>query len=147
MQMRVVVGVGDNEFKAPLQWAIESFCASGAIVEVIHCIAARLSTEMPYSNDGEVARGQLRVDEALAFARACGASVIARVLEGYAGEVLVENSIDANLLVVGASRTRHVLHAPKFSVVTYCIRHTCCPLTIVPTVVNVDAEMKHLRRP
>lgn len=137
MQMRVVVGIGDKEFGAPLQWAIDEFYFAGAILLLIHCIEGRLPTEMPYSNDEEFTKGQLIIDEAIEFATDYGATVASEVREGFAGEILVEASIDAGLLVIGSSQKRKLLRAPGQSVVTYCVRHSQCPLTIVSGV-NAD---------
>jgi nucleotide-binding universal stress UspA family protein len=130
--MRIVVGISEKDFTAPLQWAIDTFSTSGSSLSVIHCIVGRLSTEMPYPNDEDVARGRSIVDEAVAFAQELGAAVIGEVQEGFAGEILVESSIDAGLLVIGSTRAHRLLHAPGSSVVTYCVRRARCPLTIVP---------------
>jgi nucleotide-binding universal stress UspA family protein len=131
-RMRIVVGISERDFKTPLHWALDTFDASGSSLLMIHCIVGRLSTEMPYPNDEDVARGRLIVDEAVAFARDCGIDVLGEVREGFAGEMLVESSIDAGLLIIGSSRSHHLLHAPGSSVVTYCVRHARCPLAIVP---------------
>ncbi|MHB2027389.1 MAG: universal stress protein [Acidimicrobiales bacterium] len=146
MQKRVVVGIGDHEFSAPLQWAIDCFYLTGASLCLIHCISARLSTEMPYPIDGHYARGKLKAEEVEAFARECGAALSVQVLEGFAGEILVKNSIDSDILVVGSSRARHVLHAPGNSVVTHCVRHSSCPLVIVPTRTSANAVNSYLGR-
>jgi nucleotide-binding universal stress UspA family protein len=130
--MRIVVGISETDFAVPLAWAIEMFSSSDSSVSVIHCIVGRLSTEMPYPNDEDAARGQLIVDKAVAFARDRGAVVTGEVQEGFAGELLVESSTGADLLVIGSTRAHRLLHAPGSSVVTYCVRHTRCPLTIVP---------------
>lgn len=130
--MRIVVGISGNEFMAPLQWAIDAFDASVNSLSVVHCIVGRLPTEMPYPNDEDVARGQLLIDGAVAFARDRGAEVLGEVREGFAGEILVERTNDADHLVIGSSRSHHLLHAPGSSVVTYCVRHARCPLTIIP---------------
>lgn len=137
MQMRVVVGIGDKEFRAPLQWAIDEFYFAGAALLLIHCIVGRLSTEMPYPNDEEFAKGQLIIGEAVAFASDCGAAVVSEVREGFAGEILVESSIDAGLLVIGSSQKCKLFRVPGQSVVKYCVRHSRCPLTIVSEV-NAD---------
>jgi nucleotide-binding universal stress UspA family protein len=132
MNMRVVVGIGEREFTAPLKWAIDELYSSGASLFVTHCVPERLSTELPYPIDDKVEKGRALVDDAVAFARERGASVVGEVREGFAGEILVAISVDAGLLVVGSPRVRHGLHVPGSSVVTYCIRHAPCPVTIVP---------------
>jgi nucleotide-binding universal stress UspA family protein len=130
--MRIVVGISERDFKTPLQWALDTFDSSDSSLSVIHCIVGRLSTEMPYPNDEDVARGQLIVEEAVAFARIRGVDVLGEVQEGFAGEMLVESSNDAGLLIIGTTHAHYLLHAPGSSVVTYCVRHARCPLTIVP---------------
>jgi nucleotide-binding universal stress UspA family protein len=140
MHMRVVVGINNTDFRSPLQWAIENLYRSGASIRAIHCIAGRLSTEMPYPNDEALARGQLVIEDAQRFAKGFGASVIAEVREGFAGRILVESSLHAGLLVVGSSRRRQLWHAPRASVVTYCVRQSKCPLAIVPASVEQDGE-------
>ncbi|MGC2485806.1 MAG: universal stress protein [Acidimicrobiales bacterium] len=129
----MVVGIGERDFTAPLKWAIDELYSSGASLFVTHCVPERLSTELPYPIDDKVERGQTLVDDAVAYARGRGAIVMGEVREGFAGEVLVALSVEVGLLVVGSPRVRHGLHAPGSSVVTYCIRHASCPITIVPT--------------
>ena len=130
--MRIIVGISEKDFGAPLQWAIDTFHSSASSLSVIHCIVGRLPTEMPYPNDEDVARGQSIVDDAVAFAEDREADVVAEVREGFAGEILVASSTGAGLLVIGSSRSHHLFHAPGSSIVTYCVRHARCPLAIVP---------------
>ena len=145
MNMRVVIGIGDRKFTAPLKWAIDELFASGASLFVIHCIVGRLSTEMPYPNDDDVVAGSLVVEQALAYARERGATVLGDVREGFAGEVLVASSIDADMLVLGSSRSRHLIRLPS-SVVSYCVRHAACPVTIVPSDVRVASSVNNIGR-
>jgi nucleotide-binding universal stress UspA family protein len=132
MRTRVVVGINDGDYASPLWWAIHAFSLDATSLELIHCVTGRLSTEMPYSNDDVIAAGRQIVEQAVAFSRDLGASVVAEVREGFAGEILVACSKDADHLVIGSSRVRHMFQAPGMSVVTHCVRHAICPLTIVP---------------
>ena len=132
MKTFVVVGIVDGDFVLPLRWAISEFSLDTTSFELIHCVAGRLSTEMPYSNDDVVERGRQIVDQAVAYSRDHGASVVGEVREGFAGEILVARSKDVDHLVIGSSRIRKMFHAPAASVVTHCARHSFCPLTIVP---------------
>jgi len=145
MSMRVVIGIGDREVTAPLKWAIDGLFTSGASLFVIHCIVGRLSTEMPYPNDDDVAAGSLVIEQALAYARGRGSPVLGEVREGFAGEVLVASSIDADMLVLGSSRSRHLIRVSS-SVVSYCLRHAACPVTIVPSDVRVASSVNNIGR-
>jgi len=132
MKIRVVVGISDGDYVSPLRWAISEFSSDATSFELIHCIAGRLSTEMPYSNDVAIERGRQIVEQAVAFSRDLGASVVAEVREGFAGEILVARSKDVDHLVIGSPRIRQKFHTPRLSVVAHCVRHASCPVTIVP---------------
>jgi nucleotide-binding universal stress UspA family protein len=131
MKIHVVVGISDGENFSPLRWAISKFSLDATSFELIHCVTGRLSTEMPYSDDDAAERGRQIVEQAVVFSHDLGASVVAEVREGFAGEILVARSQDVDHLIIGSSRRRQI-HAPGMSVVTHCVRHTFCPLTIVP---------------
>ncbi len=141
MKMRVVVGIGDRNFGAPLQWAVEELYSSGASLQLVHCIAGRLPTEMPYSNDEAFLDGRRILNDAVSYANEWGASADAELREGYAGELLVEYSKSADLLVIGRHRRRRFVRPYRQSVVKYCVRHVECPLTIVS-----DGGIEHFNR-
>lgn len=132
MKTRVVVGIGDSDHNSPLRWAIDEYSSEETSLKVIHCVTGRLSTEVPYPIDDEVAKGRLILEQADVYSRERGVSVVAELREGFAGEILVECSQEADLLVIGSSRIRRFFHAPGMTVVTHCVRYALCPITIVP---------------
>lgn len=54
------------------------------------------------------------------------------VLEGHAGEVLVERGRNADLLVVGCRGHGELRQAVLGSVSHHCLRHALCPVVVVP---------------
>jgi nucleotide-binding universal stress UspA family protein len=131
----------------PLQWAIDESVQSKANLVIVHCIDGRLSTEMPYSNEVALEKGRSVLKAALDFAQDSGADVDAEVLEGFAGEVLVERAADARVLVIGSPPVHHHLRLLQPSVVRYCIRHSHCPLAVVPLVGETQSARVDFRLP
>lgn len=129
---RIVIGIGDRGYIWILQWTLKMFNSDGVTLDLIHCIPGRLPTELPYSNESEFVEGRRIVDRAAAFSRAGSADVITEVLEGFAGDLLVERSEDADLLIIGSSRAHPVFRVPSASVVRHCVRRASCPIAIVP---------------
>ena len=54
-----------------------------------------------------------------------------REVEGYPGQILVEASEGADLLVVGSRGHAGFADALLGSVSTYCVHHAHCPVTVI----------------
>lgn len=134
MKMQVVVGLESAANTAPLRWAVEDLNFSDASFHIVHCVVGRIPTEMPYPFDDVVANAQRIIAEAISYAQARGVHADGAVEEGYAGELLVSLSKDANVLVIGSSRKRKWPRAYGTSVVKYCLDHSWCPVTVVSPI-------------
>jgi nucleotide-binding universal stress UspA family protein len=133
---RIVVGVdGFESSKAALRWAIRQARATGASVEAVtvwHVPAGTgfiQATDMPdYQDDAFVV-----LSEAIAEMAAVDPEVrvCPRVVEGRAGQVLVDAAQGADLLVVGCRGHGGLTEALLGSVGQYCVHHASCPVVIM----------------
>jgi nucleotide-binding universal stress UspA family protein len=73
------------------------------------------------------------VDVAIESVADAGVDVHALVLEGQAQHVLVDASIDADLLVIGRTGSGELRHHVLGSVSQYCVTHSHAPVAVVPT--------------
>lgn len=135
-QRRIVVGVdGFETSKAALRWAIRQAKLTGAEVEAITAWHIPVGTgwvptpDMPdYQEDAcavltETLNEMATVDPDV--------QVCPRVLEGRAGQVLVEAADGADLLVVGSRGHRGLAEALLGSVGQYCANNASCPVVIM----------------
>ena len=134
----VVVGVdGTSAGKEALRVGLRQATLRGCAVEVVTCW-------QPASWYGAVAaespaaiqrRAQLAQEEAVSLALAETADrpvVSRRVIEGPAGPTLAKLSRDAEFLVVGTHHRNVVERSVLGSVSEHCIRHSHCPVIVVP---------------
>jgi nucleotide-binding universal stress UspA family protein len=75
--------------------------------------------------------GKRVLDEALARVAADGVSVEPRLLEGSPGELLVEASEDAALVVVGTRAHGRLASFVVGSVSSTVVHHAACPVVVV----------------
>jgi nucleotide-binding universal stress UspA family protein len=129
---RVVVGVdGSAESLAALRWAAEyceRFGGQLGIVMAWHVPTEHASAVAALQEvDLELAAGDI-IKDALHHVEAVhqGLEITQSMLTGSPGKVLVENSADAALLVVGTKRTLG-------TVSSYCAHYASCPIVIVRT--------------
>jgi nucleotide-binding universal stress UspA family protein len=143
----VVVGVdGSPASYTALRWALHYAARTpGTRVRAVRCWlpiragrweAAVTAHPVP-SHRAQRARAGRELDQVVAAAlagtaeRSTPVAVRQRVVHGTAGPVLVADSADADLLVLGhnpRSRTNR-LHR---SVSGYCARHAACPVLVIP---------------
>jgi nucleotide-binding universal stress UspA family protein len=133
---RIVVGVdGFESSKAALRWAIRQAKVTGASVEAVtawHVPAGTgfiQATDMPdYQDDAFVV-----LSEAIAEMAAVDPDVrvCPRVVEGRAGQVLVDAAEGADLLVVGCRGHGGLTEALLGSVGQYCVHRASCPVVIM----------------
>ena len=135
-QRRIVVGVdGFESSKAALRWAIRQAKLTGAVVEAITAWHIPVGTgwaptpDMPdYQEDAfavltEAINEMSTVDPDV--------QVCPRVVEGRAGQVLVDAADGADLLVVGSRGHRGLAEALLGSVGQHCANNASCPVVIM----------------
>jgi nucleotide-binding universal stress UspA family protein len=133
---RIVVAVdGFESSKAALRWAIHQAKLTGAVLEAVtawHVPAGTgfvPTTDMPdYQEDAfavltEALNEMSAVDPEV--------QVCPRVVEGRAGQVLVDAAEGADLLVMGSRGHGGLTEALLGSVGQYCVHHASCPVVIM----------------
>jgi nucleotide-binding universal stress UspA family protein len=138
---RIVVGVdGSPSANAALRWAVRHAELTGDAVEAIivwqyPIIGASYGWAGVAVTDGTDLRALAEktltqaIDEATGHGSAV--PVTPRVIEGYPASVLVEQSADADLLVVGSRGHGTFADALLGSVSQHCSHHARCPVVIV----------------
>jgi nucleotide-binding universal stress UspA family protein len=142
MRNQIVVGLDDSPSgKAGLQWAAEQARSVGAVLRAVHALGRQYGFAAP-DIPLTIERTELTPEEPLDAPR----NAITRMFEavsphrdwvlefvsGYAGEVLVRLSRDAQLLVVGTREHVGLGRVLAGSVSHYCLSHAVCPVVAVP---------------
>jgi nucleotide-binding universal stress UspA family protein len=134
---RIVVGAdGSDGSNDALRWADRQAGCTGAVVEAV--IAWEwpaffgVNTALPEGFDPPGTAEQV-LDQAVreVLGENPPAGLQTRVTEGRAGQVLVEVSQDAELLVVGTRGHGGLVDALLGSVSTYCVHHAHCPVVVI----------------
>jgi nucleotide-binding universal stress UspA family protein len=135
-QRRIVVGVdGFDSSKAALRWAIHQAKLTGAVVEAITAWHVPAGTgwipaaDMPDYQEDAFAVLAEAVDEIATVnpdVRVCP-----HVVEGRAGQVLVDAADGADLLVVGSVGHGGLAGTLLGSVGQYCAHNAACPVVIM----------------
>ena len=120
MRNEIVVGLDDSpSSKLALQWAAQYAKSTGAVLRAVHVFSTELGDTYRQAITAVFEAVSPRPDWVLEF------------LSGYSGEVLVRQSKDAQLLVVG---TREHGQRSVGSVCHYCVSHAVCPVVAVPSI-------------
>jgi len=135
-QPRIVVGVdGFESSKAALRWAIRQARLTGAVVEAVTAWQIPAGSgwiptpDLPdYQGDAFAV-----LSEELAEVRTVDheVQICPRVVEGRAGEVLVDVAEGADLVVLGSQGHGGLAGALLGSVGQYCVHHAPCPVVIM----------------
>jgi len=134
-QYRIVVGIdGSSPSDAALTWASEEARLREGRVVALHVISVpyelpRIPIEEP-TEDLERAGKQV-LDDALARTPTEGVTMETRLLEGSAGELLVEASEDADLVVIGTRRHGRLASFVLGSASNTVVHHAHCPVVVV----------------
>jgi nucleotide-binding universal stress UspA family protein len=143
MRNEIVVGLADSpSSKAGLQWAAEQAKSTGAVLRAVHALGRPYGfaapdipltvepTELTPEEPPDARRNAITaVFEAVSPHR----DWVLEFVSGYAGEVLVRRSKDAQLLVVGTREHVGLGRLLAGSVSHYCLSHAACPVVAVPT--------------
>jgi nucleotide-binding universal stress UspA family protein len=133
---RIVVGVdGLESSTAALRWAIRQAKLTGAVVEAVTAWHIPVGTGWAPPADWPDYEDDARSVLCEAIAEMCAldpdVQVCPRVVEGRAGQVLVEAAEGAELLVVGCRGHGGLTEALLGSVGQYCVHHAPCPVVIM----------------
>ncbi len=132
---QIIVGIdGSPGSDAALAWACEEARLREAVIIALHVI------DVPYElprepitepNDKIEKKGQHVLDGALARAPGEGVTIEPRLLEGAPGELLIEASDGALLVVVGARRHGALTSLVRSSPFDAVVHHAHCPVVVV----------------
>lgn len=134
---RIVVGAdGSDGSNRALRWAARQAQCTGAVVVAV--IAWEwpaffgVDTALPEGFDPPAIAGRV-LDQAVrdVLGESPPAGLQKLVAEGRAGQVLVDASRDADLLVVGTRGHGGLVDAFLGSVSTYCVHHAQCPVVVI----------------
>lgn len=138
----VVVGAdGSPGAKAAVKFAAEEAAAHGAILRVVTAwqipagllVSPEMATDL-FTAMEEEARAIAAESLALAKSTAPTLETEDLVTEGHAGEILVEQSRQADLVVVGRRGRGGFAGLLLGSVSQHLMHHAACPVVIVPPV-------------
>ena len=135
-QRRIVVGVdGSVPSKAALSWAVEQGRLTGAVVEAVIAweFPATYGYPVPVSDVNWEQLARQAVSEAI-FDVSEGTApvkVTYKVVEGNAAQVLLEESVGADLLVVGNRGHGGFVEALLGSTGQHCVHHATCPVVVI----------------
>ncbi len=140
MTARWIVGIdGSDAAVDALRWTVGQ--AAGRDVEItalgafhVPTIMAVFTAKRGFGVDelGLAATAGHDVDVAIESTAIDGVDVHASVVEGQAQHVLVDSSVDADLLVIGRTGSGELRHHLLGSVSQYCVTHSHAPVAVVP---------------
>ena len=139
---RIVVGVdGSERSNDALRWAARQAELTGATLDVIAAsqfpaFYGWTSADLVGPDFARFAEQALTDTVAEVFSADSPAWLRSRVVEGHAGQVLVEASAGAELLVVGNRGYGGIYGLLPGSVSTYCVHHAHCPVTVIRPASN-----------
>lgn len=135
----IVVGVdGSDNAAAALRWALDNATGDDEVVAVqswqlpvaAGFEAAPALDPAPFE-DSALANLEAAIEEVVTSPEE-SARIKPRVRSGHSGAVLIEESRDADLLVVGARGHGGFVGLLLGSVTTYVVNHAICPTVVVP---------------
>ena len=145
----IVVGLDDSPSgKAALSWAAEQAIRTHTVLRAVHVL------DWPYgANDTASASSRDRRNLTLEKAQAAYIASITRVFDdiaprpdwliqfakGEPGPVLVRQSRDAQLLVVGTREHVGLGRLLVGSISHYCLSHAVCPVVAVPALIEAGS--------
>jgi nucleotide-binding universal stress UspA family protein len=143
MTARWIVGVDGSEAAVDaLRWAVGHGADRGAEITAIAAfhvpaIMAIFTAKRGFGVDelGLAATAGHDVDTAIEAAGSDGGAVVVHpsVVEGQAQHVLVDASVDADLVVIGRTGSGELRHHLLGSVSQYCVTHSHAPVALVPS--------------
>lgn len=141
----IVVGTdGSASATAALLWAAQIAAQTGAEINAITCWQYPQGWGMPGVTSGwdpAADAAQVLSDSlATAFGDRHPDGLRASVREGHPAQMLIDASVDADMLVVGKRGHGGFVGLLLGSVSTYCAAHATCPVVVVPHSLNVSTQ-------
>ena len=146
----VVVGFdGSSTSQAALDWALAEAPRHGSDLDVVTAWRYPAQWAEGYNekwadDEAALAARARRCAEDAVRRRVDGAAVPTWVhvhaVRGSAGQILVERSVDADLLVVGRRGRGQLASALLGSVSSACVHHAACPVVVVPEPADDDGD-------
>jgi len=138
MTARWIVGIdGSDAAVDALRWAVGN--GGGHDVEItavgafhVPAIMAVFAAKRGFGVDEMGLAATAGHDVDVAIESADDANVHASVVEGQAQHVLVDASVDADLIVIGRTGSGELRHHLLGSVSQYCVAHSHAPVVVVP---------------
>jgi nucleotide-binding universal stress UspA family protein len=142
MRNEIVVGLDDSPSgKAALDWAAQQARSTGALLRAMHALdwpyglsSAGFPSPIDVTNltEEEIQESYRQAITAMFHAASPDPEWIMQFASGDAGQVLVRQSKDARLLVVGTREHVGLGRLLTSSVSHYCLSHAVCPVVAVP---------------
>ena len=145
MRNEIVVGLDDSpSSKAALNWAAEQAKNVGAVLRAVHVldwpygITAAITPAADFKDLGheELQEAYRQAITAVFEAISPQPDWILQFASGDTGPVLVRQSEDARLLVVGTREHVGLGRLVTGSVSHYCLGHAVCPVVAVPALIS-----------
>ena len=141
-QDAIVVGVDDSpQARAALRWAAETARSSGSSLVGVHVLpwpqahdvyAYSVVADQVYPDPAEL-EAMYRTPSEQVFAEIDPEpGWTLRFAQGHAGHILVEESRDARMLVLGAREHTGLMRLLNGSTGHYCLNHAACAIVSVP---------------
>jgi len=142
-QDMIMVGVDDSpQARAALHWAADMARSTGSRLVGLHVLewppanelfAYSVVDEEVYTEPSKELEASYRAPSEEVFAEVDPEpGWVLRFAQGRAGHVLVHESRDARMLVLGAREHTGVMRLLNGSTGHYCLNHVVCPLVAVP---------------
>mgnify|MGYP001598926470 FL=1 len=140
MTARWIVGIdGSDAALDALRWAVGHGADRDAEITAlgafhVPALMAAFTAKRGFGVDelGLAATAGHDVDVAIESVADAGVDVHSLVIEGQAQHVLVDASVDADLLVIGRTGSGELRHHLLGSVSQYCVTHSHAPVAVVP---------------
>jgi len=140
MTARWIVGIdGSDAAVDALRWAVGHGAERDVDISALGAfhvpgLMAAFTAKRGFGVDelGLAATAGHEVDVAIEAVAGAGVDVQSMVIEGQAQHVLVDSSVDADLLVIGRTGSGELRHHLLGSVSQYCVTHSHAPVAVVP---------------
>lgn len=129
----IVVGVdGSENSQNALDWSINEARRRNAHLTLVHVVPVSTQASTVGFSPGPSDDQRRLLDRAVQYAEASGIQVTGRLLWGSPADLLIDESKDAAILVVGYRGLGPFRRAVLGSVSTRCVHQAKCPVVVVP---------------